>query len=188
MTEWNLLRMRQPKKISAIHVSITNGYGSYRMIFMLPEPSCSYRLLKSTCCSSLAASAFLISRSPVSSEVTWVTRTLNSIERLMPAIHLGILIGNLVFSVAALYTLYLRSSRINSVLQLFLQPRTGTTYFEMHDRCRSSHLLGSVHLISWWFVNRSRSLCCEVSHSRFSLMHNAAEVCCALNRKPRNEY
>ena len=46
-------------------------------------------------------------------------------ERLSLTIHLGVLAGILVFSAAALYALHLRSSRTNSVFQLFLQPETG---------------------------------------------------------------
>ena len=48
-------------------------------------------------------------------------------DRLSLAIHLGVLASTLVFSTAALYALHLRSSRINSILQLFLQPQTGIT-------------------------------------------------------------
>ena len=48
-------------------------------------------------------------------------------EMLILAVHLGVLTGTLIFSAAALYALHLRSSRINSVFQLFLQPQTWIT-------------------------------------------------------------
>ena len=48
-------------------------------------------------------------------------------ERLSLVIHLGVLTGTLIFSTAALSTLFLRCSRIDSRLQLFSQPQTWTT-------------------------------------------------------------
>ena len=51
----------------------------------------------------------------------------STMERFSLAIQLGVLTGTLVFSVAALYPLYLRSGRINSVIRLLSQPQTGIT-------------------------------------------------------------
>lgn len=109
--------MRQPKTISAVHLNRIDAkvWLSKDGCYITRALICVYREILQEIESLVA---FLNSETP---------STAGSYLRDPLFIHLSVLASTLVVSAAALYALHSRSSRINSVLQLFLQPQTGIT-------------------------------------------------------------